>query len=375
MGLIRVLLALAVVVVHSRVLFGLGFTALVYGKNAVEMFYTISGFYMALILTQKYTGPGSYRTFIKSRLFRIYPAYAIVGLATCAAGALVYSFSGKLIPLFQSWSEFSPHFSLGTWTYLVITNVILLGQDTGMFFWVRPESGTLALIGSHYNLPMAQSFMVIPQAWTIGTELWFYLLAPFLLRQPRRIVLFCAGAIIFRLIMIHLLSLGAPPWSYCFFPIELPFFLFGALAFKAYVALEDQRFPVWQIGRVAFLGMLALILTFYKLPWQWLPDTELIFRAHAIVFIFPVALPFIFAYTRKNKVDRLIGELSYPIYLTHWIVIDLLRLANTPWVERNLGELSCLFTIVVSVIVWYFIDRPIDAWRQKVIQTLHQSER
>jgi peptidoglycan/LPS O-acetylase OafA/YrhL len=82
MGLIRVLLALAVVTTHSKVLFGLGFTGLVYGKNAVEMFYTISGFYMALILNEKYTGPGSYRTFVKSRFFRIYPAYAVVGLAT-----------------------------------------------------------------------------------------------------------------------------------------------------------------------------------------------------------------------------------------------------------------------------------------------------
>jgi peptidoglycan/LPS O-acetylase OafA/YrhL len=41
-------------------------------------------------------------------------------------------------------------------------------------------------------------------------------------------------------------------------------------------------------------------------------------------------------------------------------------------VEQNLGELSCLFTIVVSIILWYFVDRPIDAWRQNMVQTLHQ---
>ena len=118
--------------------------------------------------------------------------------------------------------------------------------------------------------------------------------------------------------------------------------------------------------------MLLLIVTYYKLPWRWIPNMDRIIGAHAIVFIFPVALPFIFAYTKKNKVDRLIGELSYPIYLTHWIVIDLLRLVNTPWVDQYLGELACLCTIGVSIILWYFVDRPIDAWRQSLVQALHQ---
>jgi peptidoglycan/LPS O-acetylase OafA/YrhL len=233
----------------------------------------------------------------------------------------------------------------------------------------------VSLIGSHYEQPMCQMFMVVPQAWTIGTELWFYLLAPFLVRHFRRIVAVLAASIALRLAMIHLMGLDSPPWSYCFFPTELPFFLFGAMAFKAYDVLEGRRFPLRQVGQAAFFGMLFLILAFYKIPWRWIPYTDLILRADLIVFIFPVALPFIFAYTKKNKVDRLIGELSYPIYLTHWIVIELLRLADLPWVGRNLGELSCLFTVAASAILWYLVDRPIDAWRQNLVRALHQRDR
>jgi peptidoglycan/LPS O-acetylase OafA/YrhL len=374
MGLIRVLLALAVVTTHSKVLFGLGFTGLVYGKNAVEMFYTISGFYMALILNQKYTGPGSYRTFIKSRLFRIYPAYAVVGLATCAAGAAVYYASGRLIPLFRYWSDYGPGMTPGTRAYLIIMNVILVGQDTGMFSTISPSSGLVSFFGPRDHQPPSQMFMVIPQAWTIGTELWFYLLAPFLVRQTARLVAVLVATIALRLAMIHMLGLDTPPWSYCFFPTELPFFLFGALGFKAYVALEGRRFPLQRMGQVAFFGMLLLILAFYKIPWRWIPHPYLLLRADLIVFAFPLALPFIFAYTKKNKGDRLIGELSYPIYLTHWIVIDLLRLVDSPWVGRNLGEFTCLFTITFSVILWYFVDRPIDAWRQNLARDLHRSK-
>ena len=72
--------------------------------------------------------------------------------------------------------------------------------------------------------------------------------------------------------------------------------------------------------------------------------------------------------------DRLIGELSYPIYLTHWIVIELLRMASPPWVGRYLGELTCLLTITVSILLWYFVDRPIDAWRQTLVRDLHKTD-
>ena len=45
------------------------------GYVSVQVFYIISGFYMALILNTKYVGPGSYRVFIANRLLRIFPAY------------------------------------------------------------------------------------------------------------------------------------------------------------------------------------------------------------------------------------------------------------------------------------------------------------
>jgi peptidoglycan/LPS O-acetylase OafA/YrhL len=372
MGLIRVLLAWAVVATHSRVLFGLGFTGLVYGTNAVQMFYTISGFYMALILNRKYTGSGSYQTFIKSRIYRIYPAYAVVAIATCALGALVYVSSGKLIFFFRNWSELGPGASLGTRAILFILNVVLLGQDSSRFFWVPSESGALAFTGSHSQQPMCQEFMVVPQAWTVGTELWFYLLAPFVVRRLTRIVPVLAAALALRLIMIHLLGLVDPPWNYCFFPTELPIFLSGALGFHAYVALERRRFPLEKVGRIAFFGMIFLIVGYYNFPWKWFPNTKLVLNAEPIVFIFPFALPFIFAHTRKNTVDRMIGDLSYPIYLTHFIIIDLLRVTESPWVDRYMGEFACLCTIAASVILWYFVDRPIDAWRQSLVGSVRR---
>ena len=56
MGLIRALLAISVILAHSESFLGL---SLVGGKVAVQAFFIISGFYMALILNEKYIGGNS----------------------------------------------------------------------------------------------------------------------------------------------------------------------------------------------------------------------------------------------------------------------------------------------------------------------------
>jgi len=50
MGFIRIILAIAVVIVHTEPIFGF---ELVRGRVAVQSFFIISGFYMAMILNEK----------------------------------------------------------------------------------------------------------------------------------------------------------------------------------------------------------------------------------------------------------------------------------------------------------------------------------
>lgn len=367
MGVIRLLLALSVAVVHSRPILGLPFTVMVGGKNAVQMFYCISGFYMALILNTKYVGPGSYRVFIKSRYFRIFPAYAVVALVTLLAGFGIWAAMGKLIPLFHTWARYGSSLTPGAFGYLVFTNLAILGQDISMFFRIRPETGALAYFGGVWKEPMAQDFLVVPQAWTVGTELWFYLLAPFFVRSIPRIAALIVAGLMLRLVLFRLIGPNTMSWDYRFFPTELPLFLAGALGFHAYTALQSRQVNLKGIGRVTFVGMLVLILAFYKLPWKWLPSPRSSLQLDLIVLIFPLTLPFIFALTKRNHVDRLIGELSYPVYLVHWIVIDLLRILGGAWVDRNLGAVTCVVTLAAAGLLWYFIDRPIDNWRQSFV--------
>ena len=84
MGALRLILALAVVLTHSGSLWGYQITG---GSVAVQCFFIISGFYMALILNEKYVAPGDLRIFYVNRLARIFSLYWLF-LALALAAAL-----------------------------------------------------------------------------------------------------------------------------------------------------------------------------------------------------------------------------------------------------------------------------------------------
>ncbi len=69
MGIIRTLLALGVLIGHSKAGFVLPLPG---GMMAVQAFYIISGFYMGLVLTEKYSKKeNGYSLFITNRFLRI----------------------------------------------------------------------------------------------------------------------------------------------------------------------------------------------------------------------------------------------------------------------------------------------------------------
>src|SRR5580658_9352582 len=83
MGILRVYLALCVITAHST-------PALPWHLHdphqAVEIFYIISGFYMALILSNGYP---TTKQFYVSRFLRIFPAYFIVLFCVCASSLVM----------------------------------------------------------------------------------------------------------------------------------------------------------------------------------------------------------------------------------------------------------------------------------------------
>src|SRR5207244_9586528 len=129
---------------------------------AVQTFFIISGFYMALILNTKYTGPGSYWLFLSNRFLRLFPAYWCV-LAATFLTVLVLGWSTSQGPLSAYRHPLSPFAFL----FLATTNIFILGQDVVMFLGVTPD-GTLYPTWNYWaTTPLLHTFLLVPQAWSL----------------------------------------------------------------------------------------------------------------------------------------------------------------------------------------------------------------
>ncbi|HEX3728883.1 MAG TPA: acyltransferase [Opitutaceae bacterium] len=306
MGLIRVILALSVVMVHcGGRLFGLPITD---GEMAVDSFFIISGFYMSLILTSRYqTQLGS---FYFNRFLRLYPTYWMV-LAACAAGAVLYRLAmGSFPPDTFHWSGRPGGWSV--WGAMALANVFIVGTDVS--FWFR--SGAYC------------GYLVDPPVWSVGAEIFFYALAPVFAAASLPLLLGCfaaAAALREALWLAH----GSQPtaWTYSFAPAALPLFLAGILAHRAYARLEKNpgRFP----GRAAGLVLTGLFAAAILLQSELrrlgalAPLTRMGSHHWMFYLAFAASLPWIFASSKDRPFDNWMAGWSYPLYLCHWPVLAL----------------------------------------------------
>jgi peptidoglycan/LPS O-acetylase OafA/YrhL len=202
----------------------------------------------------------------------------------------------------------------------------------------------------------------VPIAWTLSIELQFYLAAPFIVRRP----LWICGAILAALLAVRMSLLGLDyHWRYFFAPSVWCFFMLGVVAHRLSGQIANEAL-VRQIG---FGSLVALPVIGYLSGVIQVRDLD---RPKLWVFylFFATSIPFIFALTKSWRFDGLIGEFSYPIYLAHLLVALVIGWANGA-IFRYLPifratELMIVATILASIALLFFIDRPIDALRARL---------
>jgi peptidoglycan/LPS O-acetylase OafA/YrhL len=354
LGTIRFLLAISVIIAHTGSVYGY---KLVDGHVAVQAFYIISGFYMTLILNEKYLGQkNSYRLFIINRLLRLYPLYWIILLFTVIVSAVIILISdGASAGKLQPYLDYLGQMDLTTFVFLIFTNITFLFQDWVMFLGIDIHSGLLFFTKNYKESnPELWQFLPVQQAWTIGIEITFYLLAPFIVRKNIKTImtlLVISGLV---KMVLYLYGMDYDPWTYRFLPAELFFFFLGIITYHVYRKVGQSQIK----GSILhfFHGLLILItLTFSIISFDY--------KIFVYLLLFATCLPFSFVLSKNWKKDRFIGELSYPIYMSHMLVLMIIEYSEiSQFIDT--GLLTIIVTIFLSLILNKIVTNRIELLRQ-----------
>jgi peptidoglycan/LPS O-acetylase OafA/YrhL len=345
MGLLRLFLAIVVVISHLQVfVLGPAFSDGYYpwllgglhGGLAVMCFYMVSGFLISYALSTRYHTPGMLKSFFRSRFLRIFPLYwMLLGVY------LLFDLYGARTQMLTQWAH-------GDWLDLC-TGVFLLGGD-----WRVALGGLPAL---HWQA-LPSGLLV---AWSLGAELTFYCLAPLLPRSLRGAALAFAIAFAVRLTLVSQFGFS-PTWTYLFAPSTFVFFLLGHLARLLYQH-HTHRLGGWH--------WLVLVCGLAALQTTGEPTDSL--SHYCFYACLALGIPFLFERTKDLRWCNRLGDLSYPLYMTHPLALNLLfglqvwavgpLGLDTPgaWLMGALADLSkplsgtvaaILFTCAALVVAW-----------------------
>lgn len=297
-----------------------------HGYIAVDMFFVLSGYVMAL----------SYRHMFEKWSWRRYSLFMTRRAA-------------RIYPL-----------------YFVLTCVLMVGLNVGI--GTRPSAPSIDA-AFLYNLLLVQnwglSYSIIIASWSISTELAAYIVFPLLLAIAfrSRPIFACATALasvgaLFIVSLIHYELPNHGPLDVFFdfspWPMVrcLSEFTIGLVAFRISVDLKGRILPTPlrpPISSPILLGLAAALLF-------W-PGTDLVLITIFASLIVTIALderPVRFWLATPMVV--LLGELSYAIYLLHW---EFLRLYQVkPFLETFLGTLGAK----IAADIFYFVLLFVSAW-------------
>lgn len=334
MGSLRLILALSVLFSHIGDIPGF---KLLPADVAVNCFFILSGFYMSLGLNEKYKDRSHNSEFYIGRVWRLWPTYLMSIAILIPTGLIQYWFSMVAQLPFEIASG------------VVFSNLTMVGVDLLCHFsfingeMVFSEFG----VDPHHN---GVNFILNLPAWSLSIEIMFYLIAPFVVRSFKRSVIFIAIGLTY----CAYLRYSNASWTSTnrvdlYFPYAMTFFGMGMIGYWLSKTCKILTYTnILQYSAFIAVTLLSLPLNIIL----------------AIVYLTIAIMSWkLFEFTKRNKLDILLGELAYPIYILQIPVFVFVRWNGL--VEAN--KLSYfLATLFAAIFTLFIVERPIDRFRAHI---------
>lgn len=346
MGVFRFCLALSVAAFHLSAM----------GEHvamvAVFCFYAISGYLITRILCETYTAPvQGVAGFALNRFLRLYPTYWTVALVGV----------GLALFLPAQTAHLHPGIAIPDTPGGGLANLFILGLAN---FAIEPRNEPIRLV---------------PTAWSLSIELVYYaLLALGIARRRLAVLVWWTASLA---LAVWLIARGDLRTAY--FSLWGPSLCFatGALMHHLDAPGRARRllaaFPAARA--LPFLALAAVCAGPYALGWAALPALSL-----PTLYLAPLVAALAIALLTEDREarvpespaarwDRRIGDLSYPIFLSHWHVGVLVSAGllggagQGPW----LFAASLPFILLAAVLLVAGVEGPVRRLRGTVRRWSH----
>jgi len=307
-GTIRFFLATLVLLSHL----GITFYGYNLGVSAVVLFYLLAGMVSYKLLSTMYENrPVAYYL---DRIKRIFPLYFLV---------LAFSYGVYLLGASSYFISSSPDFV----SFLSNLTIIPL---------------------SYYMYSGIDKFTLLPPAWSLGVELQFYILAPFIILHFKKTIV-----ILFLSLGVYLLAitgiLQTDYFGYRLIVGVLFIFLVGAQIQKSLmIGVRLQSNPLVFVYILLWITAIYLYNIGYKAPYNYETLAALL-----------IGIPFFALHKKIQKfatIDKYLGSLSYAVFLVHFPVFWLFELYG-----YNSKELFLILPMTLFLSIFFvFLENRIN---------------
>ncbi|MBF0178710.1 MAG: acyltransferase [Magnetococcales bacterium] len=371
MGVLRLLLAISVFADHSGK--SVVLDLLIRDYLSVKLFFIVSGFYMSMVLNEKYTQNHAYALFVQNRILRLYPVYLLCLIIKIFISyyAFTLNYASVYISSVPKLMHNFENFSFLAILYLILSNIFIVGSNLAEFITVP-------------YVPRFTDVLILAQGWSLDVEFLFYLIVPFLARSNLRIlftILFTSQAI-YILTNIQFNRPFSPGHfynRYCFIS-ELWLFILGMIAYRFYGSyrffcttkpdcLWIRIYKIIAIGGIVLFGVFCFKNYLYEgLNYYFLQLRKFYYIDDFIIIgLVTIIVPFLFHVTHQSKLDKQLGDLSYPLYLVHAPILFGLPAVfpfMPQWFVTFHSEISLIISLCLAVLFARYLESKIDVYRQ-----------